>query len=502
MQTVTLNNGVEMPVLGFGVFQIPDAETQTAVDAALAAGYRHIDTAASYGTKTPSVRAIKASGIAREELFVTTKLWIQDARRATNDHARLRKFAEQARPGLCGPVPDPPALRRLLQRLAGHGGDQQGRPGPCHRCRNFHPDRLMDLIDPQRDRPRGQPDRDPSVPPTAADQGLCERRRADRSWGPFAEGKNLFTDPVLRRSPKPRASPSLRWFSAGSSNAASSYPQIRPTRADGGKLRRLRLHPDRGADGRDRGPGYRCQPVLRPPGPGHGELAGRTPDQLIHPAMNKPPDAGRRSVLRLGAGALAGVMMGTVATGCGSGANTMSSQSYRRVLLAYFSRAGENYYYGGRTDLTVGNTEVLAGMISDRLDCDVHRIEAADTYPESYDSTVARNVREQNDDARPAIANPPPAINQYDTVLLASGIWNVRAPMIMTTFAENYDFTGKTIYPITTHAMSGLGNTERDYATSCPDAVIGQGLAVQGEEVRDAGPSIESWLQRTGLLEY
>jgi flavodoxin len=184
-----------------------------------------------------------------------------------------------------------------------------------------------------------------------------------------------------------------------------------------------------------------------------------------------------------------------------SSQNPPARQSRGRVLLAYFSRAWENYYYGGRTDLTVGNTEVLAGMIKDRLDCDVHRIEAADPYPEGYDATVARNVREQNDNARPAIANPLPAVDQYDTVLLASGIWNVRAPMIMTTFAESYDFTGKAIYPITTHAMSGLGNTERDYAKSCPDAVIGQGLAVQGEEVRDAGPNIESWLLRTGLLE-
>jgi flavodoxin len=171
------------------------------------------------------------------------------------------------------------------------------------------------------------------------------------------------------------------------------------------------------------------------------------------------------------------------------------------VLLAYFSRAGENYYYGGRRDLIVGNTEVLAGMIKDRLDCEVHRIEAADPYPDSYDATVARNVREQNDNARPAIAKPLPAIDQYDTVLLASGIWNVHAPMIMTTFAESYDFTGKTIHPVTTHAMSGLGNTESDHAKFCPGGVIGQGLAVKGEEVMDAGPSIDSWLQRIGLLE-
>ena len=104
-------------------------------------------------------------------------------------------------------------------------------------------------------------------------------------------------------------------------------------------------------------------------------------------------------------------------------------------------------------------------------------------------------------DARPAVAFPLPSIDQYDTVLLASGIWNVRAPMIMTTFAESYDFTGRTIFPVTTHAMSGLGTTGRDYARSCPGAIIGEGLAVRGEEVREAGPDLESWLRRTGLLQ-
>ena len=138
-----------------------------------------------------------------------------------------------------------------------------------------------------------------------------------------------------------------------------------------------------------------------------------------------------------------------------------------RTLLAYFSRAGENYYYGGRRDLEVGNTEVLARMISELIDCDVHRIDAADPYPAGYDATVARNVREQDADARPGIANPLASIEQYDVVLLGSPIWNVRAPMIMSTFTNSHDFTGKTVHPFVTYAVSGLGSTERDYATSC-----------------------------------
>ena len=79
----------------------------------------------------------------------------------------------------------------------------------------------------------------------------------------------------------------------------------------------------------------------------------------------------------------------------------------------------------------------------------------------SYQDTVDRNVREQNTDARPAIANASASIDQYDTVLSASGIWNIRAPMIMSMFANRYDFTGKTVHPVTTYAMSGLGTTER-----------------------------------------
>jgi Flavodoxin len=130
----------------------------------------------------------------------------------------------------------------------------------------------------------------------------------------------------------------------------------------------------------------------------------------------------------------------------------------------------------------------------------MHRIEAADPYSDDYDPTVERNVREQEGDARPAIANPLASIERYDTVLLGSPIWNVRAPIIMSTFTESLDFTGKTIHPFTTYAMSGLGTTECDYTSSCPGATLGEGLAVRGEEGSDAGAGVESWLRRTGLL--
>jgi flavodoxin len=170
-----------------------------------------------------------------------------------------------------------------------------------------------------------------------------------------------------------------------------------------------------------------------------------------------------------------------------------------RALLVYFSRAGENYYYGGRTTLQVGNTEVLAGMIRDLTGCDVHRVEAADPYSDDYDDTVARNVEEQRADARPALAAPLPAVDGYDVVMLASGLWNVRPPMIMRTVAEGLDLRGRTVLPVVTYAVSGLGGAPAEYREACVGATVGEGLAVQGEEVAAAGPAVESWLSEVGL---
>jgi flavodoxin len=189
----------------------------------------------------------------------------------------------------------------------------------------------------------------------------------------------------------------------------------------------------------------------------------------------------------------AGALLGTQLAGCsaptasstGSSASEGATSQPRdtpeptaapgsRVLLAYFSRAGENYYYGGRTVLEIGNTEVVAEMISSAVAVDVFRIDAADPYPDGYDATVERNVREQDAEARPAIASALPAVGTYDTVLLGSGIWNVRPPMIMRTFVENVDLSGKTIFPFVTYAVSGLGSTIDDYTRLCPRSTVGE----------------------------
>jgi 2,5-diketo-D-gluconate reductase A len=197
MQTVTLNNGVQMPILGFGVFQIPAEETEKAVTDALAAGYRHIDTAASYGNEEAVGRAIAASGIARDELFITTKLWIQ----ANGENTKRAFDASLQRLGLNyvdlylihQPLGDYYSEWRAMQEL-----NRQG-VARAIGVSNFYPDRLVDLIANNEITPAVNQIETHPYFQRAADQELMREHGVQMgSWGGFAEGKNnLFTDPTL-----------------------------------------------------------------------------------------------------------------------------------------------------------------------------------------------------------------------------------------------------------------------------------------------------------------
>ena len=228
--------------------------------------------------------------------------------------------------------------------------------------------------------------------------------------------------------------------------------------------------------------------------------------------VNLPSPMRRRRFLRFAATGVAGAAVGVPLTGCGANSPSdagpepdpdgrPSAAGGRRILLAYFSRAGENYWNGGRRNLRVGNTEVLAEAIAERLDCDVHRIEAADPYPEITTKRSSATCASRTPTPGRASPNRSTRSTATTRILLASPIWNVRAPMIMSTFAERYDFSDKTVLPVTTYAMSGLGTTAEDYARVCRGARIGTGLAVRGEEVRsDGARAVDAWLQRTGVL--
>jgi 2,5-diketo-D-gluconate reductase A len=198
MHTVTLNNGVEMPVLGFGVFQIPADQTEQAVSDALVAGYRSLDTAASYGNEEAVGRAIASSGIRRDELFVATKLWVQDTGEETTTWAFDTSLQ---RLGL-----DYLDLYLIHQPFGDVYGSWRAMQG-LHRdgrvraigVSNFHPDRLVDLIEHNETTPAvNQIETHPFYQRVTDQQVMQDRGVQIESWGPFAEGRNyLFAHPVL-----------------------------------------------------------------------------------------------------------------------------------------------------------------------------------------------------------------------------------------------------------------------------------------------------------------
>lgn len=199
MQTVTLNTGARMPILGFGVYQVPAEETEQAVTDALAAGYRLLDTAAAYMNEEAVGRAIAKSGVPREELFVTTKLWIQDLPAQDNT---LRAFETSLNKlGL-----DYLDLYLMHQPYGDVYGQWRGMEALQHEglakaigVSNFYPDRLVDLITNNEITPAvNQIETHPFFQRAAYQDLMQEHGVQIQSWGGFAEGKNnLFSQPLL-----------------------------------------------------------------------------------------------------------------------------------------------------------------------------------------------------------------------------------------------------------------------------------------------------------------
>jgi diketogulonate reductase-like aldo/keto reductase len=200
MQTIKLNNGVEMPVLGFGVFQVTDlAECERSVRDAIDTGYRLIDTAQSYMNEEAVGRAIKASSIAREELFITTKLWIQ-----SDGYSNTKKAFENSLKKLQLDYLDLYLIHQPYGDVYGEWRAMEDlyKEGKIRAIgvSNFHPDRLIDLIVNNEIVPAvNQVETHPFHQQYEAQQFMIENNVQIESWGPFAEGKNgLFTNELLQ----------------------------------------------------------------------------------------------------------------------------------------------------------------------------------------------------------------------------------------------------------------------------------------------------------------
>lgn len=216
MQEVTLNNGVTIPILGFGVFQIPAAETKQAVLDAIEAGYRHFDTAQAYANEREVGQAIAESGLPREEFFITSKVWL--------DHYGYEKARQSVLDSLEKMGMDYLDLMLLHQPFSDYYGAYRAledlyREGKLRAIgvSNFYPDRLSDLaafteITPQIN----QVETHPFNQQIFAQENMVKNKVQIESWATFAEGRNgIFTNPILeeigRKYGKSTAQVMVRW---------------------------------------------------------------------------------------------------------------------------------------------------------------------------------------------------------------------------------------------------------------------------------------------------
>lgn len=218
MQKVTLNNGVEMPILGFGVYQIQDeSECEQSVYEAIMAGYRLIDTAASYQNEEAVGRAIKRSGVPREELFITTKLWVQDT-----GYENTKKAFEKSLKRLQLEYLDLYLIHQPFGDVFGswRAMEEFYREGKVKAIgvSNFRDDRLLDLTLRSEIKPAvNQVETNPFCQQIESHNLMKEYNIQIESWGPFAEGKNnMFQNEILmalaKKYNKSVAQVILRWL--------------------------------------------------------------------------------------------------------------------------------------------------------------------------------------------------------------------------------------------------------------------------------------------------
>ena len=171
-----------------------------------------------------------------------------------------------------------------------------------------------------------------------------------------------------------------------------------------------------------------------------------------------------------------------------------------KTLIAYFSRADENYFGGEMRYVKVGNTEIVCGIIKELISADTFKIEMKEPYSPVYMTCIEEAKRDLRAKVRPALASLPESIDGYDTVLLAYPNYWGTMPMAVFTFLEAFDFSGKTILPLCTNEGSGMGGSERDLKKACPGATVKPGLSVTGSSAADSAAAVKRWLSANGLL--
>ena len=162
-------------------------------------------------------------------------------------------------------------------------------------------------------------------------------------------------------------------------------------------------------------------------------------------------------------------------------------------LIAFYSRADENYFGGAYRVIPVGNTEKAAQMLAKLTGADLFKIEQKVPYSANYQQCIAEAKRDLQANARPELTALPADLDAYDEIYLGYPNYWGTMPMAVYTFLEHYDFTGKVIHPFCTHEGSGLSNTVRDIQRVAKGAEVKPGLAIHGSDVDNAMAKLKGW---------
>ena len=163
-------------------------------------------------------------------------------------------------------------------------------------------------------------------------------------------------------------------------------------------------------------------------------------------------------------------------------------------LVAFYSRAHENYFGGSMRYIEVGNTEKIADMIAEITGADLFKIEQKVPYAADYNTCIEEAKKDLQTKARPELVSMPENLDRYDEIYLGYPNYWGTMPMAVYSFLESYNFTGKKIHPFCTHEGSGLSSTERDIKKAAQGADVSKGLSIYGSRVDDAKSIVKGWV--------
>ena len=171
-----------------------------------------------------------------------------------------------------------------------------------------------------------------------------------------------------------------------------------------------------------------------------------------------------------------------------------------KTLIAFFSRADENYFGGAMRYVKTGNTEIVCDIVKTLIPADSFKIEMKHPYSPVYMTCIDEAKKDLRANARPELVSLPASVDGYDTVVLAYPNYWGTVPMAVLSFLEKFDFGGKTILPLCTNEGSGIGSSERDIKRACPGAVVKSGLSITGSQAASCEGSVRRWLAENGLM--